>query len=88
MGLRKNLIAVATVVAAGVSVFGTPSAYDRVLCTRLGLDAVDAIVEKDFGKMLAVRLDRIERVPLSIVNGKTRTIDVALYQQVADVFFG
>jgi hypothetical protein len=35
-----------------------------------------------------VRSDRIERVPLSIVNGKTRTIDVALYQQVADVFFG
>ncbi|MFM8871001.1 MAG: 6-phosphofructokinase [Actinomycetota bacterium] len=67
---------------------GTPCAYDRVLCTRLGLDAVDAIVERDFGKMLAVRSDRIERVPLSIVNGKTRTIDVALYQQVADVFFG
>jgi 6-phosphofructokinase 1 len=67
---------------------GTPCAYDRVLCTRLGLDAVDAIVERDFGKMLAVRADRIERVPLSIVNGKTRTIDVALYQQVADVFFG
>jgi 6-phosphofructokinase 1 len=67
---------------------GTPCAYDRVLCTRLGLDAVDAIVERDFGKMLAVRSDRIERVPLSIVIGKTRTIDVALYQQVADVFFG
>ncbi|MBM3638122.1 MAG: 6-phosphofructokinase [Actinobacteria bacterium] len=67
---------------------GTPCAYDRVLCTRLGLDAVDAIVEKDFGKMLAVRSERIERVPLSIVNGKTRRIDVALYQQVADVFFG
>ena len=67
---------------------GTPCAFDRVLCTRLGLEAVNAIVEQDFGTMLAVRAENIERVPLSHVQGKTRTIDVSLYQQVADVFFG
>jgi len=67
---------------------GTPCAYDRVLCTRLGLEAVSAIIEQDFGKMLAVRSESIERVPLSVVEGKTKTIDVNLYQQVADVFFG
>ncbi len=66
----------------------TPCAYDRVLCTRLGLEAVSAIIEQDFGKMLAVRSESIERVPLSVVEGKTKTIDVNLYQQVADVFFG
>ena len=67
---------------------GTPCAFDRVLCTRLGLEAVNAIIEQDFGTMLAVRAENIERVPLSHVQGKTRTIDVSLYQQVADVFFG
>ena len=33
---------------------GTPTAYDRVIATRFGLEAVDAVHEHDFGKMVAL----------------------------------
>ena len=34
---------------------GTPTAYDRVLATRFGVAAVDAVAEGAFGKMVALR---------------------------------
>src|SRR5687767_5942799 len=34
---------------------GTPSAFDRVLATRFGLAAIDAVNDRDFGKMVALR---------------------------------
>src|SRR5680860_1429554 len=33
---------------------GTPTAYDRVLSTRFGLHAADAVNDRDFGKMVAL----------------------------------
>ena len=44
---------------------GTPTAFDRVLATRLGLAAVDAANEGRWGVMPALRGTRIELVPLS-----------------------
>ncbi|HEV2686153.1 MAG TPA: 6-phosphofructokinase, partial [Actinomycetota bacterium] len=32
---------------------GTPSAFDRVLATRFGIAAIDAVHDRDFGKMVA-----------------------------------
>ena len=43
---------------------GTPLAFDRVLGTRFGVAAIDAVSEGDFGKMVALRGTSIERVPL------------------------
>src|SRR5437899_2846638 len=34
---------------------GTPTAFDRVLATRFGLEAIDAVNEGDFGRMMALR---------------------------------
>ena len=34
---------------------GTPTAYDRVLATRFGIAAIDAVHEGDFGTMVALR---------------------------------
>ena len=34
---------------------GTPTAYDRVLATRFGVAAADAVADGDFGKMVALR---------------------------------
>ena len=34
---------------------GTPLAFDRVLGTRFGVEAIDAVTEGDFGKMVALR---------------------------------
>ncbi len=54
---------------------GSPSPYDRVLCTRLGAEGAKAILEKDYGKMIAMVNDDIKRVPLENVAGKLKTVD-------------
>ena len=44
---------------------GTPTAFDRVLATRLGIAAIDAANQGKWGMMAALRGQRIEFVPLS-----------------------
>jgi 6-phosphofructokinase 1 len=67
---------------------GTPNAFDRVLCTRLGIEAVSTLHDGVTNMMVAVRNDDMVRVPLSEVVGKTRYVDLSLYDNVATVFFG
>ena len=67
---------------------GTPTAYDRVLSTRFGLAAVDAVYAKAFGDMVVLRCGRIERVSMQMTGGQTRTIDLDLFNDVAATFFG
>lgn len=67
---------------------GTPSAFDRVLSTRLGVAAVEALHEGVTDAMVAVRNDVICSVPLDQVVGRTRHVDLSLYDGVATVFFG
>ncbi|NBN89758.1 MAG: ATP-dependent 6-phosphofructokinase [Actinobacteria bacterium] len=67
---------------------GTPTAYDRVLATRFGLAAVDVVTARDFGKMVVLRGDTVERVPMALTQGNTRTIDLTLYDEVESAFFG
>ena len=66
---------------------GTPLAYDRVLGTRFGVAAVDAASEGDFGKMVALRGTRIERVPLAEALAEPKLVDTEIYE-TAEVFFG
>ncbi len=65
---------------------GTPSAYDRVLSTRFGIAAIDAVHEGAFGQMMAIRSDKVVRVPLEDVRG-LKTVDPQLFHEVAEVFF-
>ena len=67
---------------------GTPTAYDRVLSTRFGIGAIDAVHDEAFGQMVALRADQIVRVPLADAVGTLKTIDRDLYHGVAEVFFG
>ena len=67
---------------------GTPTSYDRVLSTRFGLAAVDAAHDKAFGDMVVLKCGAIERVSMSVTSGQTRTIDLALLDDVAATFFG
>ena len=53
---------------------GTPTAYDRVLSTRFGLQAIDAVNDKDFGVMVALRGTDIVRVPLSEATAELKTV--------------
>jgi 6-phosphofructokinase 1 len=67
---------------------GTPTAFDRVLSTRFGVAAIDAVHDGDFGSMVALRADHIVRVPISEAVGQLKLVDPALYHGVAEVFFG
>ena len=66
---------------------GTPTAFDRVLSTRFGIAAIDAVHDGAFGHMVAVRADRIVRVPLADAVGELKLVDPELYHGVAEVFF-
>ena len=67
---------------------GTPTAYDRVLATRFGIAAIDAVHDGAFGSMVALRADEIVRVPLAEAVGELKLVDPDLYHGVAEVFFG
>jgi 6-phosphofructokinase 1 len=66
---------------------GTPTAFDRVLATRFGLQAIDAVNERDFGKMMALRGTEIVRVPLADATRELKTVPAHRFAD-AEAFFG
>jgi 6-phosphofructokinase 1 len=66
---------------------GTPTAFDRVLSTRYGVAAIDAVHAGAWGQMTALRGTEIVTVPLAEMVGRTRLVDLELLE-VASVFFG
>ena len=66
---------------------GTPTAFDRVLATRLGVAAADAAEGRRWGTMAAVRGTAIELVPLADAVAELRTVPASEYE-VAETFFG
>jgi 6-phosphofructokinase 1 len=67
---------------------GTPTAFDRVLSTRYGVAAIDTVHLQAWGTMVALRDGDVLPVPLSETAGRTRPVDMHLYHEVAEVFFG
>ena len=65
---------------------GTPTAFDRWLATRFGLQAIDAVAEGDFGTMMALRGTQIIRLPLIEGTGELKLVSPAEYAE-AEVFF-
>ena len=53
---------------------GTPSHVDRLLATRLGAEAAQAVADGDFGVMIASQGGEAVRVPLIDVAGTRRTV--------------
>ncbi len=66
---------------------GTPSALDRVLSTRYGIHAIDMVHRGEFGKMAALKGNRIVSVDLIEATKGIRTVDKELFD-IAKVFFG
>ncbi|HVT76742.1 MAG TPA: ATP-dependent 6-phosphofructokinase, partial [Acidimicrobiales bacterium] len=64
---------------------GTPNAFDRVLATRFGVAAVEAVHDGAFGTMVALRGGNIERVPLADAVRELKTVDPTLLE-IADLF--
>jgi 6-phosphofructokinase 1 len=66
---------------------GSPLAYDRNLGTRFGVAAVDAVAERNFGTMVALRGTNIEVVDIQEALAEPKLVDGTLYE-TAEVFFG
>ena len=65
---------------------GTPTVFDRVLATRLGVGAVNLVQEGQFGYMVALKANKIVPVPLRVALAYNRTVDVDLYR-LAEIFY-
>jgi phosphofructokinase-like protein len=66
---------------------GTPTGFDRVLATRFGLHAIDAVEARGWGTMTALRGTEIELVQLGEATRELKTVPESLYAE-AEVFFG
>ena len=53
---------------------GEPCAYDRVLSTRIGAGAAQAIIDGEFGIMVGIVVGKIIRVPLEECAGKLKMV--------------
>jgi phosphofructokinase-like protein len=65
---------------------GTPTAFDRVLATRLGLAAIDAAREGRWGTMTALRGTRIELVRLADAVSEVRRVPLEEYRRYGVLF--
>ena len=65
---------------------GTPTPSDRVLATRFGVAAIDAVHDGAFGQMVALRDGSIERVSLRDATAKLKPVSDGLLD-VAHTFF-
>lgn len=65
---------------------GPPSAFDRMLATRVGIKAVELVHEGRFGTMAALRGTRIVSVPLEAATSKLKRVPRRLYQEMKTLF--
>lgn len=66
---------------------GTPSAFDRVLATRLGMAALQCALDKNWGHMVALQRTNIVSVPFEEALGKLNTVPDDRYEE-ARILFG
>jgi 6-phosphofructokinase 1 len=65
---------------------GTPTAFDRVLATRLGLAAIDAAHDARWGFMTALRATEIELVELATAVAEVRRVPLEEYRRYGVLF--
>jgi len=66
---------------------GTPTAFDRVLATRFGVNAIRAVADGAFGQMVALRGTDIVRVPIAEAIRELKLVPPERYAE-AEIFFG
>ncbi len=59
---------------------GSPSAFDRILATRLGVAAVEKLIERESGVMVGLSKGEAVTTPLEEVVSKGKPLDMRLYQ--------
>jgi ATP-dependent phosphofructokinase / diphosphate-dependent phosphofructokinase len=65
---------------------GTPTAFDRVLATRLGLAAIDAAHAGEWGSMAALQATEIAMVPLAEAVAEVRRVPIEEYERYGVLF--
>ncbi len=65
---------------------GAPSAYDRVLATRLGLGASRLVLAKKFGTMVALSGTKIIETTLAEGVAASKTLDLNFYEEASTFF--
>lgn len=66
---------------------GSPTAFDRVLGTRFGVEAVRLVREGKFGCMVSLQGNKIVPIKIEEVIDTLKTVDMDLYE-IATIFFG
>jgi 6-phosphofructokinase 1 len=61
---------------------GSPTAYDRVLASRMGVRAVEALLEGTHGVMTGLRSKGIDYIPLADVISNKRTVSMEYFHMV------
>jgi len=67
---------------------GSPTAFDRVLATRLGVAAVQLINSGQFGQMAAIRGNQITSIPIEEAVSRLKTVDLDFYELARTVIGG
>jgi 6-phosphofructokinase 1 len=76
-----------TVILGFVQRGGTPTPFDRLLGSRMGVAAVDLAVKGEYGRMVSLQGGRITSVDLALVRQGPRTVPAELFE-TARIFFG
>lgn len=61
---------------------GSPTAYDRLLASRMGVKAVEALVEGTHGMMTGLKGKGVDFIPLADVIGNKRKVNMEYYHMV------
>jgi 6-phosphofructokinase 1 len=54
---------------------GSPTTFDRALCSIFGAEAVELIAGKEFGKMVAFQGSQVTAIPIQDAVGKLKTVN-------------
>ncbi|WP_439029418.1 6-phosphofructokinase [Gordonia terrae] len=65
---------------------GVPSAYDRVLATRMGMATADLVAEEGWGQMVALHGTEIARITFDEALGELKTVPPDQYEEVRVIF--
>lgn len=84
---KKTGLETRSVVLGHLQRGGSPTTFDRVLGTRLGIKAVEMVHSGEFGKMASVRGTEIVSVAISEAVGVLKKVPPERYEE-AKIFFG
>ncbi len=85
--LRKHINAeIRSTILGHVQRGGSPTAYDRVLATRLGVAAAELALQGKHARMVALQGKEIKAIALNKVVKKLKTVDLNLYE-LSKIFY-